>query len=287
MRNLVPVEYRPIEVFKSIANNCMGDKKEKLLEIQGEIEHHYERYDLNKYNLEFLEQREYRGLYKDYLLSCYGENVNLNKLKVRIKEKQDLPLRAKCIYCGINSPGTFDHYLPKEDYPEFAVLSMNLIPCCEKCNSKKGKRWRNNDDIRMFLNLYYDLIPDEQFLYASLAYHDRSNVPTVSFYLRLGESIDLNLTSVIALHYENLDLLNRFEDQANDELSNIFMLTSDAIQQGVSVEFQKATLNRTYNANVRRLGRNHWLSVLYETVINNEDFFESCIHFRGEIENIS
>lgn len=33
MRNLIPVEEDPIEVYGSIANNCIGDKKQKLLEI--------------------------------------------------------------------------------------------------------------------------------------------------------------------------------------------------------------------------------------------------------------
>ncbi|EDZ59145.1 HNH endonuclease [Bacillus cereus group sp. MYBK77-1] len=278
MRNLIPVEEDPIEVYGSIANNCIGDKKQKLLEIQREIEQHYGRYSANKYKLEFLNQQEYREPYKTYLLSCYGQNVNLSKLKKRIKENQELALRAKCIYCGINSPGTFDHYLPKEDYPEFAVLSMNLIPCCEKCNSKKGKRWKTGADLRIFLNLYYDIIPDEQFLFASLAYHDQSHVPTVDFYLQLADSIGTNLSSMITSHYEHLNLLNRFEDHANDELSNIYIQTIEAIQEGVSVEIQKATLQRTYNANVRRLGRNHWQSVLYETVIHSESFFKSCVH---------
>ncbi|PEA78014.1 hypothetical protein CN676_12075 [Bacillus wiedmannii] len=59
----------------------MGDKKEKLLEIQREIEQPYGRYSANKYKLVFLNQKEYGEPYKTYLLSCYGQNVNLSKLK--------------------------------------------------------------------------------------------------------------------------------------------------------------------------------------------------------------
>ncbi len=31
MRNLIPVEEDPIEVYGSIANNCIGDKKAKII----------------------------------------------------------------------------------------------------------------------------------------------------------------------------------------------------------------------------------------------------------------
>lgn len=43
-----------------------------------------------------------------------------------------------CPMCGGDGPRTIDHYLPKEWYPEFSVLSYNLIPSCATCNSKRG-----------------------------------------------------------------------------------------------------------------------------------------------------
>ncbi|QCG68121.2 hypothetical protein [Pseudomonas veronii] len=43
-----------------------------------------------------------------------------------------------CPMCGGDGPRTIEHYLPKECYPEYSVLSYNLIPSCGTCNAKRG-----------------------------------------------------------------------------------------------------------------------------------------------------
>ena len=37
---------------------------------------------------------------------------------------------ARCPFCGISESSTLDHYLPKEQYPEFSVFPKNLVPSC-------------------------------------------------------------------------------------------------------------------------------------------------------------
>ncbi|NMZ01384.1 HNH endonuclease [Pseudomonas proteolytica] len=48
-----------------------------------------------------------------------------------------------CPYCGIPGTMTLDHYLPKalKAFPEYAVLSENLVPACGECQSAKGERY--------------------------------------------------------------------------------------------------------------------------------------------------
>lgn len=45
-----------------------------------------------------------------------------------------------CPYCGLPSNITLDHYLPRniKSFPEFSILSANLIPACSTCQSKKS-----------------------------------------------------------------------------------------------------------------------------------------------------
>lgn len=50
-----------------------------------------------------------------------------------------------CPMCTIDTIGSFDHILPKEEYAEFADHPKNLIPCCTTCNSKKNMYWKEND----------------------------------------------------------------------------------------------------------------------------------------------
>lgn len=62
-----------------------------------------------------------------------------------------------CAMCGSHHNGTLDHYLPKQDYPEFAILPSNLVPACSICNSgAKGRLHRGEDVGERFLHPYFD-----------------------------------------------------------------------------------------------------------------------------------
>lgn len=45
-----------------------------------------------------------------------------------------------CPMCGGTSVATLDHVLPKEDYPEFAVLSFNMVPSCDGCQRRRSNK---------------------------------------------------------------------------------------------------------------------------------------------------
>lgn len=55
--------------------------------------------------------------------------------------RRDHKLR-ECPYCGYPfSPDTLDHFLPKDDWPEFAIMANNLVPQCQDCAPIKGTRY--------------------------------------------------------------------------------------------------------------------------------------------------
>ncbi|NUT73737.1 hypothetical protein HNO86_01635 [Pseudomonas sp. C1C7] len=43
-----------------------------------------------------------------------------------------------CPFCGGDGARTIEHYLPKACYPEFSVFSLNLMPSCGGCNTKRN-----------------------------------------------------------------------------------------------------------------------------------------------------
>ncbi|MGX7632596.1 HNH endonuclease [Bacillus thuringiensis] len=278
MKNLNPIEENLIDIYKSIAEKSQGTKKISLLGEVNTINERYELYSENRRNLSAIEQIDYSENMdvKNHLLSCYGKNVTLNNLKVDITKKQELYYQAKCPYCGLNSQGSFDHYLPKEDYPDFAVLALNLIPCCEKCNSIKGERWKANNGDRLFINYYYDFIPQDKYLFAEISFNKPSIAPTVSYKIVNNEKIDSLTFKIIESHYNKLNLCSRFESHANDEISNFFNETKLAAQEGVDKETQKRTLIRKIKTNTDRAGRNNWLVSLYEAILESSDFFNHC-----------
>lgn len=64
---------------------------------------------------------------------------------------------TECPYCGNPLiPDTLDHFLPKEDWPEYAILPNNLVPQCRSCAPIKGRRYYCSTHLRaMFLHPMY------------------------------------------------------------------------------------------------------------------------------------
>ncbi|MCP3163199.1 hypothetical protein [Myxococcus qinghaiensis] len=52
-----------------------------------------------------------------------------------------------------------DHYLPKDEYPEFSIYSLNLVPACAHCNSdEKGTVFVGPLAPARFIHPYFDSI---------------------------------------------------------------------------------------------------------------------------------
>lgn len=62
---------------------------------------------------------------------------------------------AVCPMCGSLKTTSLDHLLPKDDYPEFAIYSRNLVPACD-CNTKRGTTLKNVGEGVRILHPYYD-----------------------------------------------------------------------------------------------------------------------------------
>lgn len=57
-----------------------------------------------------------------------------------------------CPMCGGTSVATLDHVLPKANYPEFSVLSFNLVPSCDGCQRRRS----NKGALYEFIHPYFD-----------------------------------------------------------------------------------------------------------------------------------
>lgn len=61
-----------------------------------------------------------------------------------------------CPVCGSPVTGSLDHYLPRDIYPEFAIMRANLIPACMHCNSGVKGTTVHGGDPRRFIHPYFD-----------------------------------------------------------------------------------------------------------------------------------
>lgn len=87
--------------------------------------------------------------------SASGTNA-LNFIETR-RHKNDC---GCCPFCGNVALGTLDHYLPKDNgYGHFSILSSNLVPMCEKCQSKK-RAFVPIGNLDRFIHPYFDEVND-------------------------------------------------------------------------------------------------------------------------------
>lgn len=221
MKNLNPLR-RNYSYFIKIAAKKHPPVKPALELITEDVRIEYRKYvkACNNNSLDDFNNSAFTGGDLDNLRECYADRLEVNYLKQNIYHKQELYLAYECQYCMIgSSEESFDHYLPKEEFPEFSVLSNNLIPCCGKCNSLKTTLWKDVGLTRNIINLYYDIIPNQQFLSCTISY--RRGTPIINYAINNFGGINQDLFRIITRHFERLNLLERFRKHTNNEVTNI------------------------------------------------------------------
>lgn len=276
MRQLIPPNLDSVKIYQDIKDKSRTEKKTRMENLEAYVTERYDEYFSVKERLENI------GLSnisvkedKDALISCYSrskEGYLEGEVVAKIISVQQIQHKQKCPYCGMDKPRTIDHYLPKSDFPEFAIYPPNLIPCCGYCNMKKKVNWIDNGE-RVYLNLYYDNIPsDIQYLFFHLEYEGEDPSPTVHFSLENFGEIDDKLFRRIKNHYTNLNLLEEFSQNVEEELSKIV----DQIHYypNITIDEHKANLERDYNTSVRKYGINFWRSSFLGSIMQSDTFFE-------------
>lgn len=80
-----------------------------------------------------------------------------------------------CLYCGFRDSTTLDHYLSKSVYPNYAILPINLVPCCDNCNRAKSNYDDNNlEEYEYFLHPYFDDYNNIRWLNGTLEFFENS-----------------------------------------------------------------------------------------------------------------
>lgn len=274
MRNLIPLNTIPIDEFDLIHQSKQEPAHTVLMALRPTIINRYDNYKIEFDNntLQNLQPRVYSPQAKNHLRKCYSNStVALDKLIVRIKENQPNNLRSVCQLCGIDTDNTTDHYLPQSDFPEFSVNHLNLFPCCAVCNPFKNDYWISKDpNYRGIINLYTDILPTQQFLFADIRFF-RANV-IIKFRIANPNGIDPDLYKVIEYHFKRIKLIDKY----NDKTGNIYQRVYDnykgnATYMGKPHLIQTALMQKVKN-HFNSFGRNHYEGILMESLANNNVF---------------
>ena len=178
---------------------------------------------------------------------------------------------ARCPFCGISESSTVDHYLPKEQYPEFSVFPKNLVPSCAVCNTRKRDRILDKGtNVRMFLHPCYDVIPDVAFLVVQV--HMEANALIVSYRLTRPAGMPLNNFQHLRSHFSELDLADRYRRMGLEHLGGQYPALRRAYGPGEDAVRVAAKLIEGAEDFEEVSGPNFWLAKLYRSLAGNDDF---------------
>lgn len=208
---------------------------------------------------------------KTDLLKLYNSsNSRLIKLKNSVTTILDNRAMNTCQYCTIAPVGSLDHIVPKGEFPEFSVNPKNLLPACTTCNSHKNENWKE-DNKTVFLNLYTDILPAEEYLFVDLVVTVNNIQPT--FELRNVNNIDADFFELLEKHYSRLHLPQRFKKESHNvisELTNLISASRQLLNQNQITELVEAKISEDKVV----FGNNYYKSILEKSLINNQDYLD-------------
>ena len=213
----------------------------------------------------------YKDQDKTDLLKLYSpQNKKLIDFKNSRTTVYDNRVKKTCQYCTINTANTLDHIIPKEEYSEFAVNPLNLVPACSECNGYKGEYWRDGGR-RLFLNLYTDILPDEQYLFVNFIFD--TDVIETKFNLDNRNGIDIHLFNLISSHFSRMHLLSRFSIKSSDiisELTNLIISSKPKLGE----EDIKEIILKKVQKDKDIFGNNYYKSILEESLVNSVGYMK-------------
>lgn len=265
------------EVIASKRNSSKDpDYKQRINLLSPNIKMLYNDYDTahNANNHVSLIPNGYVNQEKTDLLKLYTSgNSRLVKLKNSITTVLDNRAMNTCQYCTIAPIGSLDHIVPKGEFPEFSVNPKNLLPACTTCNSHKNENWKENNKT-IFLNLYTDILPNDQYLFVDLVITANNIQPT--FELRNVNNINPDFFELLENHYSRLQLPQRFKKESHkiiSEFTNLISASSHLLNENQIKQFVLTKINEDKSV----FGSNYYKSILEETLINNQTYLDNTL----------
>ena len=262
------------EIFNKALKRKSKTNKLKLERIKSVVFDRFKEYSKYKNNLEDIEESPKCCIdEKQALIGCYTRNTEyeVGILTSNIISMQTTSVQSKCPHCGLSEPETIDHYLPKDIFPEFSILPINLVPMCGRCNNIKNADWKVENN-RNSIHFYFDEFIDKKFLYCELIYKNQMDIePTAKFKLVKSEEITESQFAVIKNHFETFNLYDRYSKHIVETISCKYETCKES---GLSIEISKTILRADIKSKSRRHGVNYWEVCVLEAILNSEEFWK-------------
>lgn len=198
------------------------------------------------------------AVHKVKFLTLYdspGENSVQRPILAQLRERT----MQLCPGCGEDgTPNTLDHYLPKTDYPHFAVMPANLAPLCDICQLKKGTTTLDQNGQRMFLHPYFDDFVTGHVVI--LAIEPPFDAPRFS--LAPDPALDGGDADLLSRHLAGLEIESRYGHYFREQYLRLLKLTKELREKDLSIPQMIAV----FQSDAARKAPNSWLHIFYAAV---------------------
>jgi hypothetical protein len=170
----------------------------------------------------------------------------------------------RCPLCAQAPVATFDHYLPQARFPEFAVLPINLVPCCLQCNKRKLAKYQEGG-AALFLHAYLDELPvDERFLFADV--RAQPGGIALVFWVDPPETLRPELSTRIRTHFAYLKLGEYYVREGVTEFADKRRLLENQLDDGWTPAEMRTYLLEDAMSVASSRGINHWRYVVLDAL---------------------
>ncbi len=196
---------------------------------------------------------------------AYAKTQNGRTL-VHIRERlfKDVDL---CPVCGIDPVTELDHHLPQSEYKALSIHARNLVPMCHLCNHAKLAGF--DVDGNGFLHPYFDVLPDLNFLLATIELN--GSVLIVDFSIDAAAVLPAGFPDRLTGQMAALKLGNRYQREVNTYISSqaasLHIAYNGTGQEGVRTVLRLQTRYET-----RAFHRNHWRPTLLRALASHDHF---------------
>jgi 5-methylcytosine-specific restriction endonuclease McrA len=274
MPPLTPIEDGDEAHFLAVMNAKRGRRRARLRNAWPRIQSRYEEYANLTSGLEQLPACTLSGILRRDCKHCYDySTAPLSILIFDVNQIVPICGSTLCQYCLLSELDAIDHYAPKSLFPEFSILSRNLVPACPKCNRLKGDVWLDNG-MRVIINLYYDQIPNVRYLAVSVTFPSGANRAKVKFKLARPSGLSQAVFNQLRRHFDRLQLLKRYNLEGADYVSECLVDARTLAAKG------RAAISPFFRSRATQLaalhGENHWKAVISLELSANVAFFKAA-----------
>lgn len=245
------------------------DNVAELKKIEADILLRYESYDeeIEKFSTKPVDST-FNTTEAKALLINYYENAPAT-LNRKIQDRRNNHHLEDCPFCGRPvKPDTLDHFIPKDDWPDYSIYPNNLVPQCRGCASKKGVRYFCDNAMTAFFisPIYSDLLSKVSFMIKTSLTKNNTAIE-YSIHYNIPKGISDQDKTRIRTHLKKLEVDSSIREFCNMEIGRLERLCA----------IKSTDISLILNARIEEAkGDGDWKSALYKSLSSSQaiiDYF--------------